>query len=71
VPIVFNGITVVTEEFVRDAHTSGLSVHVWTIDDRAEMEWLVDIGVDGIMTNHPTILEQVLAERDVRYETAA
>ncbi|MGH2686860.1 MAG: glycerophosphodiester phosphodiesterase family protein, partial [Actinomycetota bacterium] len=71
VPIVFNGIAVVTEEFVRDAHASGLAVHVWTIDDRAEMEWLVEIGVDGIMTNHPTILEQVLAERDVRYEGTA
>ena len=68
VPITFEGITVVTEEFVRDAHASGLAVHVWTIDDRPTMEWLVDIGVDGIMTNHPTILETVLAERGVRYE---
>ncbi|MDQ4004947.1 MAG: glycerophosphodiester phosphodiesterase, partial [Actinomycetota bacterium] len=68
VPIVFEGIPVVTEEFVSDAHASGFAVHVWTIDDRAEMDWLVDIGVDGIMTNHPTILEQVLTESGVRYE---
>ena len=31
------------------------------------MEWLVDIGVDGVMTDRPTLLEQVLAERKVRY----
>lgn len=63
VPITFNGVTVVTEDFVRDAHANGLAVHVWTINSRAEMEWLIDIGVDGIMTDRPTLLEQVLAER--------
>jgi len=31
------------------------------------MEWLIDIGVDGIMSDVPTLLEQVLAERGVRY----
>ena len=68
VPITFEGITVVTEEFVADAHASGFAVHVWTIDDPETMEWLIDLGVDGIMTNHPTVLEQVLEERGVRYE---
>ena len=62
VPIVFNGITVVTPEFVEEAHANGLAVHVWTINDRAEMEWLIDIGVDGIMTDRPTLLEEVLAD---------
>jgi len=63
VPIVFNGITVVTPEFVEEAHGQGLAVHVWTINERADMEWLIDIGVDGIMTDRPTLLEEVLAER--------
>ena len=67
VPIELNGITVVTPDFVRRAHANGLAVHVWTINDRAEMEWLIDIGVDGVMTDRPTLLEQVLAERGVRY----
>jgi glycerophosphoryl diester phosphodiesterase len=62
VPITFNGVTVVTEEFVAEAHANGLAVHVWTINDRADMEWLIDIGVDGIMTDRPTLLEEVLAE---------
>jgi glycerophosphoryl diester phosphodiesterase len=58
---VFNGLTVVTPEFVEKAHVNGLAVHVWTVNDRAEMEWLIDIGVDGIMTDRPTLLEEVLA----------
>ncbi|HEX2085833.1 MAG TPA: glycerophosphodiester phosphodiesterase [Solirubrobacteraceae bacterium] len=67
VPITFEDrITVVTPEFVQRAHANGLAVHVWTINDRAEMEWLIDIGVDGIMSDRPTLLEQVLAERGVR-----
>jgi glycerophosphoryl diester phosphodiesterase len=67
VPIELNGITVVTPEFVQKAHANGLAVHVWTINDRADMEWLIDIGVDGVMTDRPTLLEEVLAERGVRY----
>jgi glycerophosphoryl diester phosphodiesterase len=60
VPIVFNGVTVVTPEFVEEAHANGLAVHVWTINDRKEMEWLIEIGVDGIMTDRPILLERVL-----------
>ena len=61
VPIQLNGVTVVTPEFVAKAHANGLAVHVWTINDRAEMESLLDMGVDGIMTDRPTLLEAVLA----------
>jgi glycerophosphoryl diester phosphodiesterase len=61
VPIEQNGIPIVTTDFVQDAHANGLAVHVWTVDDRAQMEWLIDIGVDGIMTNRPTLLEEVLS----------
>jgi len=63
VPVTLNGITVVTKEFVDRAHANDLVVHVWTIGSRAEMERLLDLGVDGIMTNRPTLLAQVLAER--------
>ena len=60
VPIQLNGITVVTPEFVERAHANGFAVHVWTINDRSDMEWLIEIGVDGIMTDRPTLLEEVL-----------
>jgi glycerophosphoryl diester phosphodiesterase len=62
VPITFEGLEVVTEEFVQDAHANGLAVHVWTINDLPTMEWLYCIGVDGIMTDRPTVLEQMLAD---------
>lgn len=68
VPIEFEGVTVVTEDFVADAHENGLAVHVWTINDQETMEWLIDIGVDGIMTDRPTLLEKVLRKNDVRFD---
>lgn len=63
VPITFEGITVVTPDFVQNAHANGLAVHVWTINDRPTMEWLISIGVDGIMTDRPTLLEDVLDDQ--------
>ncbi|MQA64217.1 MAG: glycerophosphodiester phosphodiesterase [Actinophytocola sp.] len=63
VPIEYEGLPVVTPEFVTKAHANGLAVHVWTVNDRAEMAWLIDIGADGIMTDRPTLLAEVLAER--------
>ncbi len=70
VPIDFGGAPVVNEDFVADAHANGLAVHVWTINDRAEMEWLIEIGVDGIMTDRPTLLEEVLGEARAKYKAA-
>ena len=67
VPIVFNGVTVVTEEFVTEAHANGLAVHVWTINDPEEMHSLIEMGVDGIMTDRPAVLEKILGEHDVKY----
>jgi glycerophosphoryl diester phosphodiesterase len=56
-------VRVVDRAFVRAAHRSGLQVHVWTIDDRAEMERLLDLEVDGIMSDRPTLLREVLQAR--------
>jgi glycerophosphoryl diester phosphodiesterase len=57
------GILRIDRRFVRAAHHAGLPVHVWTIDDQAEMEWLLDLGVDGIMTDRPKILKEVFQAR--------
>jgi glycerophosphoryl diester phosphodiesterase len=57
------GITIVNERFVRNARRRGIAVHVWTIDDADEMHRLLDLGVDGIMTDRPEILRDVLTER--------
>jgi glycerophosphoryl diester phosphodiesterase len=56
-------LTVVTPRFVRAAHRRGAAVHVWTIDDPTEMHRLLDLGVDGIMTDRPEVLRDVLVER--------
>jgi glycerophosphoryl diester phosphodiesterase len=53
----------IDRRFVNAAHHAGLHVHVWTVDDEAEMESLLDLGVDGIMTDRPRILKQVLEAR--------
>ncbi|WP_408899453.1 glycerophosphodiester phosphodiesterase [Nocardioides sp. R1-1] len=56
-------IRVVTPGFVRRAHAAGLQVHVWTIDDPAEMVALLDRGVDGLFTDRTDLLKDVLQGR--------
>jgi len=63
VPESQSGIPVVDHRFVRTAHAHGLQVHVWTINDPDRMHRLLDLGVDGIMTDHIDTLRKVLAER--------
>ena len=66
VPEKFEAATVVSPDFVADAHANNLAVHVWTVNDAADMRRLLAWGVDGIMTDRPTLLEQVLAERKAK-----
>ncbi|MTE18057.1 glycerophosphodiester phosphodiesterase [Streptomyces sp. TRM43335] len=63
VPVRHGGIRVVDRAFVRHAHARGLQVHVWTVNDAERMRALLDLGVDGIMTDHIETLRTVLAER--------
>jgi len=60
VPPTYEGNTVVDATFVAAAHDSQLALHVWTIDDAEDMERLIDLGVDGIMTDRPSVLADVL-----------
>ena len=54
---------IVTAGFVERAHASGRPVHVWTIDEAAEMHDLLDVGVDGLMTDRTDVLRDVLRSR--------
>jgi len=56
-------VTVVDRRFLALSHRLGLQVHVWTIDDPAEMHRLLDLGVDGIMTDRPEVLRDVYESR--------
>jgi len=51
-------ITVVNRRFLTSAHMSDIPVHVWTVNERPEMERLLDLGVDGIMTDATQVLRE-------------
>lgn len=63
VPIKQHGIPVVTKRFIATAHKAGLAVHVWTVDDPDQMNRLFDWGVDGIVTDVPSVAKQILIDR--------
>ncbi|MFG2326481.1 glycerophosphodiester phosphodiesterase [Streptomyces sp. NPDC048568] len=65
VPEVQSGIRVVDRRFLRAAHARGLQVHVWTVNDPDRMHRLLDLGVDGIMTDHIDTLRKVMEDRGV------
>ena len=65
VPVRHGRIEVVDEAFVRRARARSVPVHVWTIDDPTEMHRLLDLGVDGIMTDRPDLLREVYIERGI------
>jgi glycerophosphoryl diester phosphodiesterase len=64
VPPRWGRIDVVTERTIRTARRRGFQVHVWTIDEHREMHRLLDLGVDGVMTDRPAVLKSVLEERN-------
>lgn len=63
VPLSYRGIPIVTRRFVEAAHRHNLQVHVWTVDCPEEMARLLDLGVDGLMTDQAVVLKQVLSVR--------
>jgi glycerophosphoryl diester phosphodiesterase len=63
VPLRWSRLRIVTRRFVTAAHRAGLPVHVWTINDEATMQRLLDLGVDGLMTDRLTQLRELFAQR--------
>lgn len=60
VPERSSGITVVTPGAVAAAHQRGVQVHVWTVNDPDDMRRFIDMGVDGLMTDRPDVLMELL-----------
>ncbi|MFT3860980.1 glycerophosphodiester phosphodiesterase family protein [Micropruina sp.] len=54
---------VLTRGLIRAAHRGGRVVHVWTINERSELERLIDLGVDGLVSDRIDLLREVLIER--------
>jgi glycerophosphoryl diester phosphodiesterase len=63
VPEYAGGMTVITRGFVEAAHARNLHVHVWTVNDPADMRRLLGEGVDGVMTDYPDRLLALLGRR--------
>jgi glycerophosphoryl diester phosphodiesterase len=63
VPEYFGSLQVITPKFVAAAHARDIAVHVWTINDREGMERLLNMEVNGIFTDYPALLREVLSER--------
>jgi glycerophosphoryl diester phosphodiesterase len=67
VPARHGDLVVVDGAFVSAAHECGMAVHVWTVNDAGEMARLLDLGVDGIITDLPTTVVELLAKRGATY----
>lgn len=63
VPVRRGRVAILDRRFLDAAHRRGLVVHVWTVNDRTEMERLLDLGVDGIFSDRPTVLKEVFTRR--------
>ncbi|MCY4258638.1 MAG: glycerophosphodiester phosphodiesterase [Rhodobacteraceae bacterium] len=60
VPLRHRGIRVLTPGFIRAARQRNLPIQIWTINDRPTMEWLIEIGIDAIMTDDAALLKSLL-----------
>jgi glycerophosphoryl diester phosphodiesterase len=68
VPPRYGEIDVVTESFLEAAHAAGIAVHVWTINEEEEMARLIDLGVDGLVSDRPSVLAALLDTRGCAWD---
>ena len=65
IPLRWKGIKVLTRNLIQKADKSNLLVHVWTVNDRDTINYLIDVGVNGIVTDEPELLMEIMKERDL------
>lgn len=63
IPVQVGRVALLTPRLIEAAHRAGVAVHVWTINDAAEMHRLLDLGVDGLMSDYPDRLRSVVLAR--------
>ena len=62
IPMSYYGIKIVSKRFVDFVHSRGLKIMIWTINDIETFKYLIDLGVDGIITDKPKLLFQTIEE---------
>ena len=60
IPLKWKGIKVLSQKVIKNAKKKGLLVHVWTINDEKTIYELIDMGVNGIVTDEPELLMKIL-----------
>lgn len=63
VPLKFGAIPIVNKRFVATAHHMGIAVHVWTVNEPEEIVAALEMGVDGIITDHPVLAREIISAR--------
>lgn len=61
IPVTWYGVPLLTRRLVEAAHAGGRLVHVWTVNRRIDMERLLELGVDGLITDRPDLLRDLVA----------
>jgi glycerophosphoryl diester phosphodiesterase len=62
-PEMMGGRRIVSQRLIRDLHAHGIAVQVWTVNKREDMERLIDWGVDGVQSDRPDVLADVMTEK--------
>mgnify|MGYP005711384437 FL=1 len=65
IPETWKGLNVLSEKFLNKCKSLNLKVHIWTINDEKNMQRLIDLGVDGIMTDNPEVLKTILLKNSI------
>lgn len=68
VPATYGDVEVVNESFVEAAHGARIAVHVWTVNERDKITRLLELGVDGLVSDRPNLLAEVLKERGCAWD---
>jgi glycerophosphoryl diester phosphodiesterase len=63
VPLSSGGIRIITPKTVAALHAAGVEIHIWTINDRATMDGLLDLGIDGLVTDRADVAVRLLNDR--------
>jgi len=62
IPTSNSGINLASKRVIESAHRRKMAVHYWTINDKAEMKKLIELGADGLITDRPDLMKEVLVE---------